>query len=83
MSILYIIFIVTVSIIICASQIPSMLKNKEMMDFWASTLLLALGTTLAVLKAVDVKLPNPSTLLEYICLPISEFMSEFFKEIGR
>jgi len=83
MSLLYIIAIIAVSIIISTSQIPIMLKKKEMMDFGASTLLLALGTILAVLKAVDVKLPNPSTLLEYMYLPISEFMSEFFKEIGR
>lgn len=83
MGLVYIIIIVALSIILCVSQIPSMLKNKEMMDFVAFTLILALGITLFVLKAVDVKLPNPSNLLAYIYSPISEFMSEFLKEIER
>jgi hypothetical protein len=51
-----------VRLVLCIIEIPKMLRKnyKRAGDFFR---LLLLGTTLAVLKGLDIKVPNPSTLL--------------------
>jgi len=60
-------------------EIPKMLKKKQDRELWAFSVLLALGTVVAVLRSLDVKIPNPSDIVLWIYSPLSEIMKNLHK----
>jgi len=56
-----------------------MWKQKLYKDLGIFCLLLILGTVLAVLKSLDVEVPNPSDLIAWIYSPLAEVMKSITK----
>ncbi len=83
MSLVYVILALVLATILCIVEIPSILKNKELIDFWAFVLLLALGFTVTILRVFNVTVPSPIILLSYLYSPVSDFFAEFLKSAER
>lgn len=63
----------------CVIEIPKMLEKKQYRELWLFSVLLAFGTALAILKSLDVKIPNPSDLTAWIYSPLSNIMKSLQK----
>lgn len=60
-------------------EIPKMLNRKLYKEFAAFCILLATGMTLAILKSLNVKIPNPSDLVAWVYSPLKEVMKSMLK----
>ncbi|MBP2651207.1 MAG: putative rane protein [Firmicutes bacterium] len=60
-------------------EIPKMLQGKLYKELWAFSILLALGTVLAILKFLDVNIPNPSDWIAWVYSPVKDFMKSLLK----
>lgn len=76
---LMIIAVFAFSTVLCMTEIPKMLKKRQYRELWLFSVLLALGTTLAILKSLDVRIPNPSDFAAWIYSPLSEVMKSLQK----
>ena len=79
MAVLSILAVVLFSFVLSIVEIPKMLKQKLYKDLGIFCLLLILGTVLAVLKSLDVEVPNPSDLIAWIYSPLAEVMKSITK----
>lgn len=60
-------------------EIPKMLSHKLYKEFAAFCILLAAGMTLAILKSLNVKIPNPSDWVAWVYSPLKEVMKSMLK----
>jgi hypothetical protein len=66
-------------IIVCAVEIPKMLKQKLIKELTAFSILLLLGTTAGIMKIFDMRLPNPTDLLAWAVSPAKDLMKSLLK----
>lgn len=74
-----IISVLVFSTVVSFVQVPKMLSEKAYRDLWVFSVILLLGTVLAVLKSLEVEIPNPGDWVAWIYLPVSDFLKEFLK----
>lgn len=67
------------STVLCIIEIPKMLKQKLIRELWTFSLLLGLGTVLAILKSLDVDIPNPSDFIAWVYSPFTEVIKGLLK----
>lgn len=67
------------STVLSIIEIPKMLKQKLNRELWTFSILLGLGTVLAVLKSLGVEIPNPSDLIAWVYSPFTEVMKSLIK----
>lgn len=67
------------STVVSFIQVPKMLSGKAYRDLLVFSILLLLGTVLAVLKSLDVEISNPGDWVAWIYSPVSDFLKEFLK----
>lgn len=65
--------------IICIKESPKMVKEGLIKELVTFCILLALGTALTIMKSLDVKIPNPSDLVQWVYSPLSNFMNSLIK----
>ncbi len=65
--------------ILCFVEIPKMLQQKLIKELVTFSVLLLFGTIIAVLKSLDLKVPNPSDLLAWVYSPVSDLMNSLLK----
>lgn len=73
MKILFIFLLLAFSIVVCIKYIPQMLSNKYYKDLTTFSILLVLGTTMAIFRIFDVSIPNPSDWLKWVYSPVADF----------
>ncbi|MGE5328695.1 MAG: hypothetical protein ACM3KR_04210 [Deltaproteobacteria bacterium] len=64
------------SSVLCLIEIPKMLKGRLYKELWTFSIILALGVTLAILKSLDVDIPNPSDWVTWVYSPVSDFLKQ-------
>jgi hypothetical protein len=74
-----IIALILFDIVVCAIEIPKMLKQKLVKELIAFVILLLLGTAIGVMKGLGVKVPNPSDFLAWVYSPVSDLMKLLVK----
>lgn len=74
MAIIVILLVLTFSTVLCFIEIPKMLQNKLYKELCTFSILLALGTILAILKSLDVTITNPSDWVARVYSPISDLL---------
>ena len=74
-----IIAVLAFDIIVCIIEIPKMLSQKLIKELITFSVLLLLGTVIAVLKVFDIKIPNPSDFIDWVYSPVSDLMKSLFK----
>lgn len=79
MNILAIVLVLVFSTVLCIIEVPKMLKDNHYKELWTFSILLALGTVLAILKSLSVDLPNPSDLIAWVYSPIEDFLKNLLK----
>lgn len=79
MTILSIVSILVFSIVLCIIEVPTMLKDKSYKDLWTFSILLILGMILAILKKLDITLPNPSDWVALVYSPVSALLKTFLE----
>lgn len=78
MSVVTIIAVLAFDTIICVIEIPKMLQQKLIKELITFSVLLLFGTIIAVMKSIDMKVPNPSDLLAWVYSPVSDLMNSLF-----
>lgn len=79
MKILSIVLILVFDVVLCITLIPKLYKNKLYKDLWTFIVLLGLGTVLALLKSMDMNIPNPSDWVMTVYAPVSELLKNVFE----
>ena len=79
MSIILIIFIIAFSVILCVIEIPKMVKTKLHRELVAFCIILFLGDVIAVLKSLNIDIPNPADLIATIYSPITKLMKDILE----
>jgi hypothetical protein len=79
MAVVTILSVLTFSTILCIKEIPKMLKEKLNRELFAFIVLLGLGTVLAILKSLNVEIPNPSDFIAWVYSPVTELMKSLLK----
>lgn len=67
------------STVLCIMEIPKMQKEKQYRELWTFSILLGLGTVLAILKSLDVEIPNPSDFIAWVYSPLKEVMKSLLE----
>jgi len=67
------------STVVCIIEIPKMLHGKFYKELWTFIILLGLGTVLAILKSLDIKIPNPSDFIAWVYSPLTGLMKSLLK----
>lgn len=67
------------STVLCILEIPKMLNQKLYRELGTFTVLLGIGITLAILKSLDMKIPNPSDFVAWVYSPLTDIMKSFLK----
>lgn len=62
------------AVVLCLVEIPKMIHAKLHRELWAFSILLAVGVVLAVLKILDVDIPNPSDFVKKAYSSVTELM---------
>lgn len=65
--------------ILCILQIPDMYRKKMNRELWAFSVLLAIGTVIAILKSLNVDIPTPLNWIKTVYAPLVDLMKDFFK----
>lgn len=60
--------------VVCVIEIPKMVRGKLIKELITFSVLLLLGTIIGVMKALDMKIPNPSDWLAWVYSPVSDLM---------
>ncbi|TBL81146.1 hypothetical protein [Paenibacillus thalictri] len=71
--------ILAASVMIVAIEVPSLLKNGQIKELWAFSVLLLLGIGLSVAVALHVDIPNPLNAYIAVFKPVSDFLFAFLK----
>ena len=79
MAIVSILAVLIFSTVLCIIEIPKMLKGKLYRELWTFSILLSLGTVLAILKSLNVEIPNPSDWIAWVYSPFKEVMKSLLK----
>jgi len=79
MAIVSIFAVLVFSTVLCFIEIPKMLQGKLYRELWTFSILLGLGTVLAILKSLDVDIPNPSDLIAWVYSPFAGVMKGLLK----
>lgn len=79
MAIVAILAVLIFSTIVSIVEIPKMLKNKLYREIVTFSVLLVAGTTLAILKSLNVKIPNPSDWIAWLYSPLKDVMKNMLK----
>jgi hypothetical protein len=79
MAIVSILSVLAFSTVLCIVEIPKMLKEKQYRELSTFSILLGLGTVLAILKSLDVEIPNPSDWVAWVYSPVKEVMKNLLK----
>ncbi len=74
MPVIYILAVAAFDIVLSIAEIPKMLRGKMYRELAAFSILLLLGTSLAVMKIVDANIPNPTDLIIWFFSPVSSIM---------
>lgn len=74
MAVVSILLVLAFSTVLSIIEIPKMLKSKLYKEIWVFSIFLFLGTVLAILKSLDVVLPNPSDFIAWVYSPFREAM---------
>lgn len=69
MPVLMILTVLLFDTAVCTIEIPKMLKKKLYRELWTFSVLLAIGTTLTIMKSLDLKIPNPNDLVMWVYSP--------------
>lgn len=67
------------STVLCIIEIPKMLNKKLYREFGSFIVLLGIGTVLAILKSLEVKIPNPSDFVAWVYSPLTDIMKSFLE----
>lgn len=79
MAVVSILAVLAFSTVLCIVEIPKMLKQKLYREVWTFSILLVLGTVLAILKSLNVEIPNPSDFIAWVYSPLTEVMKSLLK----
>lgn len=79
MAAISILLVLAFGTVLCFYEIPKMLKSKSYKELWTFCILLALGVTLAILKSLNILIPNPSDWIAWVYSPVSDLMKELLK----
>lgn len=79
MSVVSIIAVCAFDIILCKIEIPKMLKKKMIKELITFAALLLFGTVIAIMKSLDLTVPNPSDLLVWVYSPVADLMKSLLK----
>ncbi|AZV58586.1 hypothetical protein [Clostridium sp. AWRP] len=79
MFIVSILAVLSFSITLCIVEIPKMLKENLHRELWTFSILLALGTVLAILKSLNVKIPNPSDFIAWVYSPLTNIIKSLLE----
>ena len=79
MNIVSIIAVIAFDVIVCIIEVPKMLTGKLIKELVTFSVLLLLGTVMAVLKSLDVQLPNPSDFVAWVFSPVKGIMQSLLK----
>ena len=60
--------------ILCFIEIPKMLNQKLFKELITFSVLLLIGTVMAVMKSLNIDVPNPSDFLIWVFSPFSDLM---------
>ncbi|MBP2654601.1 MAG: putative rane protein [Firmicutes bacterium] len=60
-------------------EVPKMLQGKLYKELWTFSILTTLGTVLAILKILDISIPNPSDWIAWVYSPVKDFMKSLLK----
>lgn len=74
-----IVAVLAFSTVLCIIEIPKMVKEKLNKELWTFSILLGLGTALAILKSLGFMIPNPSDFVAWVYSPITEVMKSIIK----
>ncbi|HAN09565.1 MAG TPA: hypothetical protein DCP90_03015 [Clostridiales bacterium] len=79
MGIVVILLVLVFSIVLCVIEIPKMLQDRQYRELWTFSILLGLGTILAILKSLNVDIPNPSDFIAWVYSPVEGVMKGLLK----
>lgn len=79
MAIVSITLVLVFSTALCMIEIPKMLHDKLYRELWTFSILLGLGTLLAILKSLDMEIPNPSDWIAWVYSPVVNVMKDLLK----
>ncbi len=79
MFIVSILGVLVFSTVLCIIEIPKMLKQNLYRELCTFLVLLGLGTVLAILKSLNVEIPNPSDFIKWVYSPITTVLKSFLK----
>lgn len=74
MAIVSIVAVLLFSTALSLIEVPKMLRAKSYKELAVFSGLLALGTGLAILKSLNVQLPNPSDWVAWIYSPVAKLL---------
>lgn len=74
MAVVSIVLLIIFDVVLCSIEIPKMISKKLTKELVTFSVLLLLGTVLALLTSLNVKLPNPSDFLVWVYSPVSDAM---------
>jgi hypothetical protein len=74
MSFLSIILIVFFSAVVCISEIPKMVRDKEKKELTAFLIILFIGAGASILQSLEIKIPNPAEFIAKIYSPVVDLM---------
>jgi hypothetical protein len=70
MQIITLIMLMSFDAILTLTEAPKMLKSKSYKDFAAFSALLLIGTAMAVMKILNINIPNISGVLAWVYSPL-------------
>ncbi len=79
MSLVLIILILFFAVVLCVIEIPKMIKAKLYRELVAFSIILCIGVVIAVLKSLNIVIPNPADLIAVIYSPITKLMKDILE----
>ncbi|NLV37189.1 MAG: hypothetical protein GXY17_11005 [Clostridiaceae bacterium] len=80
MVLIVILLVLAFAAILCAVEVPKLLRARSYKELLAFSLLLALGVGLSILKSLKVEIGNPSDLFAWIYSPLEGVMESLLKK---
>jgi hypothetical protein len=68
-----------VAVLLIIVEVPALRKKKANKELWAFSILLLFGTTLTIIQALDIQVPNPMDLIIYVYKPVSDLFDVWLK----
>lgn len=79
MAIVSILVVLVFSTVLCIIEIPKMLKGRFYRELWTFSILLGLGTVLAILRSLDVEIPNILDFIAWVYAPVVDVMKKLLE----